>query len=79
MPNRLVDEVVMHRTAMREAEEMAASEKAMMLRAMNNARRYGVSYQMIADAIGLSRQRVFDMLKDDARRAGDRVLRDNLF
>lgn len=79
MPNPIVDEVVMHRAAMREAEDMAASERAMMLSAMRSARARGVSYQSIADAIGLSRQRVFDMLKDDARRAGDRVLRDELF
>jgi len=69
MPSTMVvEEIVAHRNAMREAEEIAAGERAMMMSAMRSARARGVSYQSIADSIGLSRQRVFDMLKEDKRR-----------
>lgn len=64
----IIQEVADHRRAMREAEEMAAGERVLMLHAMRRARSRGVSLQVLADAMGLSRQRVFDMLKDDERR-----------
>lgn len=70
MPSRhdVLEAIGTHRMAMREAEEMAQMERAMLLHHMRMARGLGVPYQDIADRMGLSRQRVFDMLKDDARR-----------
>ena len=68
MPSGIVEEVVSHRAAMQDAEEMAKSERVLMLNAMRRARQMGISYQTMADAIGLSRQRVFDMMKDDERK-----------
>lgn len=68
MPSGIVEDVVTHRNAMQEAEEMAKGERTLMLHAMRRARGAGVSYQAMADAIGLSRQRVFDMMKEDERK-----------
>lgn len=63
-----LERVATHHQALREASEMAQMERALMLHAMRHAREVGVTYQMLAMVMGLSRQRVFDMLKDDERK-----------
>lgn len=79
MPSGIVEEIVTHRNAMQEAEEMSKGERVLMLHAMHRARSAGISYQTMADAIGLSRQRVFDMMKDDLRKRDRARVPDYLF
>ena len=80
MPDHMaVQAVATHYRALKEAGEMVAMERALMLRAMRDARATGASYQLLADAMGLSRQRVFDMLKDDQRRRAPLPVEDVAF